>query len=86
MIDWEKASRYNESVSLSGEQLAKLTAVWQTLYAVEPVDGMCGPLTIASINSQPEGQLTSIAGKCRVIQVTESSFVVHVDDDTGELL
>jgi len=84
MIDWEKANRYNESVTLTGEQLTKLTALWQTVYGVVPLDGMCGPVTKESIDAASAAEVVPVQGTLSVVQVTDQSFVVRVLDEVTE--
>lgn len=81
MIDWDKANRYNASVTLTGEQLTKLTALWQTVYGVSPLDGMCGPITKESIDAVSITEVVPVQGTLSVVQMTDKSFVVRVVDE-----
>lgn len=81
MIDWDKSDQYNESVAVSGAQLTKLTSLWQTVYGVSPLDGMCGPVTKKSIDEASITDVVPVQGTLSVVQMTDKSFVVRVVDE-----
>lgn len=75
-VDWEAASRYNSANVpgvLTGLQIAYLAAQWQTLHPdAGPVDGKCGPRTLASLDAWDPDSAT---GETQTLKVT----VVAVD-------
>ena len=83
MIDLEKANRYNNGVKLTGAQITKLTTLWQKMYGLEPLDGMCGPVTLQSIDAAGVSQVDPVSGEVCVLQVTDTSFIVTIDEKGG---